>query len=141
MKPRGMLTLVALVLFSAAGAGTASAQGTPGADRSIAPYFVEVSFGFAVAGKSLPAGRYEVESPVPGLVVFREAKTKVAVESPVVTRLARSGNSQEDGPRIVFDKVGDSYTASEVWFKDVDGFLVGSTKEAHTHVIVKTQAK
>ncbi len=135
-----LLTLVALVVFCAV-AATASAQGTPGANLSIAPRIIDVSFGFTVAGKALPAGQYEVESPIPGLVVFRELKSKTVVEAPVITRLARSGDAPEDVSRVVFDKIGDKYVASEVWFRDVDGFLVGTTKEAHTHQIVKSQGK
>jgi hypothetical protein len=42
---------------------------------------------------------------------------------------------------VIFDKFGDSYYVSEVWVPDRDGFVVGGTKEVHTHHAVKIYKK
>jgi hypothetical protein len=50
----------------------------------------------------------------------------------VLTRLAAPHAKLPEG-RLVFDKVGDTYTLSEMWLPDKDGFLLHATKEKHTH--------
>ena len=82
-------------------------------------------------------GKYEVEVPEGGLVVFRPLKAKGVATVRVITRLGQSGHAPEDDPRIVFDKVGDKYIASEVWMPYSDGYLIAGSKEPHTHHSVK----
>jgi hypothetical protein len=56
---------------------------------------------------------------------------------PVVTRLARrNGSSDDNGPTLVFDRVGKTHALSEVWLPGQDGYLVKGTPEKHEHDIV-----
>ncbi len=141
MKRKVLLTLAAMAVTAVAGVATAKAQ--VGMGDEIPPQWIQIdmSSGFIVNGKVLPAGRYEIEAPVPGTVVFHSAKGNLTIDAPVITRLASSGNAPEDAGRVVFDKVGDKYYASEFWCPDHDGYLIYAAKEAHTHHVVKTQKK
>ena len=102
------------------------------ADAQQAGLVANVPFKFVAAGKPQDAGAY-------GL---RVDKTRGAIELVppkgagevmlVMTRLAAPEGVMSGG-RLVFDKVGDTYTLSEIWVPGEDGFLVHATKETHTH--------
>jgi hypothetical protein len=101
------------------------------------PIIADIGFAFTIGDKVMPAGKYEVEVPEGGLVVFRPLKAKGVATVRVITRLGQSGHAPEDDPRIVFDKVGDKYIASEVWMPYSDGYLIAGSREPHTHHSVK----
>ncbi len=139
MKRKVLLTLAAMAVTAVAGVARANAQ--VGMGDPVPPQWINVSFAFIVNGKTLPAGRYSIEAPMPHLVVFHSAKGEQTIEVPVITRLATSGNAPEDEARVVFDKVGDKYYASEFWYPDRDGYLMYGAKEPHVHQVVKTEKK
>ncbi len=133
-------TVLALPL-TVIGFGRASAQATTSPDKYFKTHVIETTFPFEVGGKTVPAGKYEVEQTAPNLLVFRPTSGKGAtVEAPVLTRLARPLTPLTT-PDVVFDKVNDSYFISEVWLPGEDGFLLGGIKEGHTHQRVKATKK
>jgi hypothetical protein len=137
-KTRIVLMLLPLPLALMT-AGGASAQVTSSTGEYIQPQIMETTFPFEVGGKTLPAGRYDIEQPTRDLLIFRPVKGP-AVEAPVMTRLAKPFTPLLE-PKIIFDKVNDTYYISEVWLPDQDGFLLGGIKEAHTHQAVKSAKK
>ncbi len=135
MKRWVLLLIAAAAMIAGVGVARARAQG------EIPPQSFDVSFPFIVNGVTLPAGPYRVEVPEMGVVVFHAENGGKAADSGVITRLAASGNSPEDVSRLVFDKVGDKYYASEFWFDGEDGYLIFAAKEPHTHHVVKIRKK
>jgi hypothetical protein len=129
MRRQILSALGVAVMVFVADAGIASAQ-----DQS-----VNIPFAFTVSGRELPAGRYLIAVNEMDVLVFRDAKSTSVVQAPALTRLAISGNSTEDVTRVVFDKVGTKYFASEYWPGDRDGYLLYGAKEAHTHAAVKAE--
>ncbi len=133
MRRAGFLAVVALALVCVAG-GSAYAQ-------NIAT--VTTTFPFVVDNKVMPAGTYEFmvntdPATDEGIITVVPPKgTPLAM--PVITRLAQHGVNTD--MKVVFDKVGDKYVVSELWFPTEDGFLVKNTKEKHTHEIVKGEKK
>jgi hypothetical protein len=140
MNYRSWLVVFASIVAVLAGGTRAQAQFGSREQLPNANY-VQIAMAFTVNGEKMPAGRYKLEVPEPGVVVFRDMGTQVEARAPVITRLDSSGAVASDAVRIVFDKVGDTLVASEVWFPRADGFLVGGTKEAHTHQVVKARPK
>jgi hypothetical protein len=96
-----------------------------------------IPFSFTVDNKVMPAGKYEVSVSDPSLLTLTPAKGP-AIVIPVITRLAAQGGAES---KVVFDKVDNTYYLSEVWFPPRDGFMVRSTKEPHTHNVVKGEKK
>jgi len=124
-----LVASVALVLAAAA----AHAQYVMGA-------IADVPFSFVVRGQTLPAGKYELVETSPALLNLRAVSGKAAgLEIPVLTRLGAAPAGAD--PKLVFDKVGDTNYLSEVWFADVDGYLLLATKGPHTHQTVKGSKK
>ena len=83
MRNRRWLTetsVVGLVL-----AGT-QAQARQNSDES--PIIADIGFAFSVGDKVMPAGKYRIEVPEGGLVVFRPMKAKGVGTARVITRLA-----------------------------------------------------
>jgi hypothetical protein len=140
MNARKLVVLMLLALpIAAIGSGSASAQYTNPVGESIEPQVIEVTFPFEVGTRTLPAGKYDIEQPTRELLILRSAKG-LTVEVPVITRLAKPSTPLVDS-KVVFDKFGDKYIISEVWIPGVDGFVVGATKEVHTHETVKAAKK
>ena len=120
MKRRFALVLASLALTAPA---MAHAQDDVVAD---------VPFKFMAAGKVHEAGTYTVRvADDMKLVELTPAKGHSAALL-VETRLAEPPSRISQG-RLVFDKVADTYTLSELWMPGDDGFLLHSTKEPHTH--------
>ncbi len=130
MKRVVFLAVVALALGGVFGGSPAYAQ-----DVGIA----KMPFNFVVDNREMPAGTYELTVSDQGVLMLTPQPKGKAVFIPVITRLAQLQVSTEF--RIVFDKVGEKYYVSEVWFPSDDGFLVKDTKEAHTHHVVKGERK
>jgi len=103
---------------------------------------VNIPFQFVAAGRTYPAGAYEVLTESPSLLEIRAVNGK-AEALVVVTRLAIRENSPEvpAQPEAVFDRVENRNVLSEIWSAGADGWLVAGTKEAHTHARVKGSAK
>jgi len=133
------VVMIAAMVFAAA--GPAAAQVTSPEGEYVQPHTVTVAFPFVVGGKTLPAGRYTIEQPTRELLIFQEEKAKAPrVEAPVITRLAAPA-TPITAPKLIFDKVANTYYLSEVWFRGADGFLLYGAKEAHTHSSVNTEPK
>lgn len=100
----------------------------------------DIPFKFIAAGKTYDAGAY-------GLRVVQDQEA-VELTPPkgagqvmlIVTRLAASSSAAVEG-RLVFDRVGDTYTLSEMWVPGTDGFLLHATKGKHTHQTAVLQRK
>lgn len=102
------------------------------------PLKADIPFAFnaGVEGKPFPAGAYEFD-------IARE-EDKVSIHGPggvvagetIVTSLAAPSHSTADHAHLVFDKVGDTYTLSELWLPGSEGLLVHVTKGRHEHQIV-----
>jgi hypothetical protein len=92
-----------------------------------------IPFQFTVEGKVLPAGQYTLTRKV-GDDFFRVVgPDNAGVLAPVITRLGGEIHTTPADAHIVFDKLGDTYYLSEIWIPGEDGFLLHTTKEAHTH--------
>jgi hypothetical protein len=123
MKHRVQVGIAALVLAVVAGGALAHAQ--PAA-------VVNIGFAFMAGGKSMPAGKYDIQVTSGGPVLLRGPSSQVLM--PVMTRLGRRDNDRE--PELVFDNVGGALHLSEVWFPGSDGYLLLGTKEQHDHTVL-----
>jgi hypothetical protein len=140
VNPRKLAVPILLTLAVAmAGTGSASAQYTNPKGEPLEPQVLNVTFPFQVADKILQAGVYSIEQPSADRLVLRSAKGDV-VEMPVIVRVARLSPPLTES-KVIFDRFGDSYYISEIWVPDRDGFVVGATKEVHTHHAVKIYKK
>jgi hypothetical protein len=133
-----VLTLLAMGI-PLVGPGRALAQYTNPKGEPLEPQTLNVGFPFQVADKILPAGTYTIEQPSAELLVLRDARRNV-VEMPVILRVAKLSPPIKE-PKVIFDKFGDDYYISEIWVPDRDGFVVGGTKEVHTHHAVTIYKK
>jgi hypothetical protein len=96
-----------------------------------------IPFQFMAAGKVLPAGEYEFASDVrTGVVRIVSTPRGSAAIAPIITRLGAGMHTTPVDAHLVFDKVGDTYTLSEIWVPNLDGFLLHATKGKHEHKIV-----
>jgi hypothetical protein len=140
MNPTKPFVSVLLTLAIAmAVAGSASAQYGNPKGEPLEPQVLNVSFPFQVGDKILPAGIYSIEQPKADLLVIRSARGDV-VEMPILVRVAKLSPPLVES-KVIFDRFGDSYYISEIWVPDRDGFVVGGTKEVHTHHAVKIYRK
>jgi hypothetical protein len=140
VNARRLVVLAVLALATAViGTGSASAQYFNPKGEPLEPQELKVTFPFQVGDKILPAGTYTIEQPSAELLVLRDAKGDV-VQMPVILRVARLSPPLTES-KVIFDKFGDSYYISEIWVPDRDGFVVGATKEIHTHHVVKIYKK
>ena len=140
MKRRTLVVSMLLTLAVAiVGTGIASAQYTNPKGEPLEPQVLAVTFPFQVADKILPAGVYSIEQPSADVLVLRSAKGDV-VQMPVILRVAKLSPPLTES-KVIFDKFGDSFYISEIWVPDRDGFVVGGTKEVHTHHAVKIYKK
>lgn len=96
----------------------------------------KIDFEFGVAGKVLPMGDYEFVVTGDGQVVRVQGQGKSVEMANVITRLAAEMHTTPQDAHLVFDVVGTNHFLSEVWIPGEDGYLVHSTKGAHTHKVV-----
>ncbi len=95
---------------------------------------VKVPFPFVAGKTTLPAGEYSFLRTPEDLAVRIIGQGKApAAALTVITRLAGEMHTTPNDAHVVFDKVGDTYFLSELWFPGVDGFLLHETKEKHEH--------
>jgi hypothetical protein len=98
---------------------------------------VNIPFQFTVGTAVLPAGVYDFsKNKMDTAIYVRSAKKDgPGSDALVMTRLAGNiGASQKQ--YVVFDKVGETYTLSELWLPGADGYLINIAKETHTHKII-----
>jgi hypothetical protein len=97
---------------------------------------VKLDFPFTVAGKALPAGEYSFTLDNTTLVFRVQGQGQIGSVAPILTRLAGEMHTTPQDAHLVFDVVGGTYLLSEIWIPSEDGFLLLSTKGAHTHKVV-----
>jgi hypothetical protein len=120
----GTVTLAAFLLL----AGTAAPQ------SPVQPVRAEIPFAFHAAGKTMPAGVYQIiKQVVPAVVLNGPGGTTITL--PVLTYLGRHDTDTE--PELVFDKLEGNMHLSEVWLPGQDGLLLLGTKERHDHAVLK----
>ncbi len=99
----------------------------------------DVPFAFKVGSKTLPAGAYEFQihrtDDFVSVIGATRAKASEAVE-PIMTSLAAPSHSTAADAHLVFDKVGGTYTLSELWEPNLEGVLVHATKGKHEHHVI-----
>jgi hypothetical protein len=97
----------------------------------------DIPFAFNSAGKTLPAGPYEffADSGKATMRIVGAGKGN-AVLALVQTRMAAEIHTTQNDSHVVFDKVGDVYTLSEVWVPGQDGWMLHLTKGKHEHKVV-----
>jgi len=105
-----------------------------GADRMKA----EVPFAFHVGSKTLPAGAYQFKiDREADVVTVSSDQPRSSTDVLIVTSLAaRPHSTGENHAHLVFDKVGNTYTLSELWEPGSDGVLVHATKGKHEHHVI-----
>ena len=59
----------------------------------------------------------------------------------VLTRTAGAIHNTPADAHLVFDKVGEAYTLSEIWFPGTDGYMLNILKEQHEHRVVDVPVK
>jgi hypothetical protein len=141
MKRQVLFATAVVAAVVLAGAAPAFAQETTSTGEYAQSHDVTVGFPFIIAGKQLPAGKYTIEAPTSELLIFQEEqKGAPRIEARVITRLAAPETPLAQS-KLIFDKVGTTYYLSEVWFRNMDGFLLYGSKEAHTHQGVTAEPK
>jgi hypothetical protein len=58
----------------------------------------------------------------------------------IASLAARPHANEENDSHLVFDKVGTTYTLSELWEPGYDGILVDMTKGKHEHHVIPREA-
>ena len=101
-----------------------------------------IPFAFNAGGKALPAGDYEFTSQELGkMVVVRNVSTGAATFAMVQTRLAAGIHATPKDAHVVFDKVGDAHTLSEIWVPGGDGYAFNIIKGEHAHKVLDVPVK
>lgn len=95
-----------------------------------------IDFPFTVEGKALPAGQYEFTQTDDGIAVRVQGEGTHGALAMIITRLGGEMHEKKLASYVVFDKVGEIYTLSEIWFPGEDGYLMATTKVKHTHKTV-----
>lgn len=120
-----------LSMFCLLAAGTfANAQ----ADRLVLKG--NIPFAFTVNGKSLPAGEYTFRPTAELQAVQIEPERGAGAMAGIITRLARTEHSTASDAHVVFDVADGTYTLSEIWIPDEEGFLLQATRGTHSHHVL-----
>ena len=122
----GMLA-VAVVVAVVAGTSLAYAQ-----EEAVS----EVPFAFRVGEKSFQPGKYTFRTDDIRMIVTISDAAGTEAVAIAETRLAAPESPLAEG-KLVFDKVGETYYLSELWTPGDDGFLLHSTRERHSHAVVR----
>jgi hypothetical protein len=97
-----------------------------------------VAFPFTVGQATHPAGDYRF-TVTEGKAEVRLTPAKGTPSFAMVESRLAQDNSETPVDRVVFDKVGDRYYLSELWFTGEDGYLMYAAKEPHTHHTIKAE--
>jgi hypothetical protein len=131
VRDRNLLLISLLTVL-----GALSAYAQSGTIRANIP------FAFSAGGKQLPAGQYAITRATNGQsinVVSDDRKNSAAIL--IMTRTAGAIHTTAGDSHVVFDKVGETYTLSELWYPGTDGYVLNSTKEQHEHRVVDVSVK
>ena len=95
-----------------------------------------VPFPFHINSMTFPAGQYEMRIDwADRRVTVIGGQHAPAIEL-FVTTLAPSPHTTATDAHVVFDKVGTTYTLSELWAPNVDGILLHATEGKHEHEVL-----
>jgi hypothetical protein len=102
----------------------------------------DIPFAFSAAGKQFPAGQYEIvrTSGAQSFNIMSADRKNAAILS-ILTRTAGAIHTTPADAHVVFDKVGESYTLSELWYPREDGYMVSTMKGQHEHRVVDVPVK
>ncbi len=132
MNRRLSLVVVMLALAFVVGGSAAYAQDVVTGN---------IPFKFMASGRQHDPGVYELrlaDDEATVMLTPEKAKGGSGTVMPVETRLAMPASAAKaEEARLVFDKVGDTYYLSEVWFPGLDGCATYMTKQKHTHEVIK----
>jgi hypothetical protein len=95
---------------------------------------VTVDFPFIAAGIAMDAGAYDVEATSEQLTLRAVSGRSRAVMMPVITRLGM--HEAVSDTKLVFAKVAGTLYLSEVWFPNLDGFVVFAAPADHEHSVI-----
>ena len=97
----------------------------------------DIPFAFNVESKTLPAGQYQFipDTSATTMKILGPGKGSSALAM-IVTRMAAEIHTTPNDAHVVFDKVGDVYTLSEVWIPGQDGYMLHLTKGIHGHKVL-----
>ena len=122
------IAAVGLAILLAAAFGSAQLQHKVSA---------KIPYEFTAAGKVLPAGQYDFFYDAGSKQVTVKGTEKGSVVLvPIITLLAGAIHTTPNDSHIVFDRIGNKYSLSEIWISGIDGISLLSTKEMHEHEIV-----
>lgn len=99
----------------------------------------KIDFPFSVEGKVLPAGEYGFVRDMSAQVFRVTSEGKDKALAPIVTRLNGEIHNTPQDAHLVFDKVGDTYSLSEIWIPGEDGYVLLITKGEHEHKVINVK--
>ncbi len=126
MKTKILVTVSFLTLLAVV---SASGQTTITAD---------IPFQFTAAGKVLPSGQYQFIRDLNNSIIRVVGPKGASALVQVMTRLGAGIHTSPQDSHIVFDKVGENYTLSELWIPGYDGYVLNMMKGKHEHRTVDT---
>ncbi len=100
---------------------------------------MNMPFKFTVGKTVMQPGKYRVTVSVDESMVTMTPERGQAAMVAAITRLGQ--HAKMNDATLIFDRVGEDYTLSEVWLPGQDGYLVHDTKTPHKHHIVKAEPK
>ncbi len=95
----------------------------------------KIPFDFVAGKTTMAAGDYQFMRIGEDTIEIRNLSTNKAIVVQALTRLAAEPASKA---RVTFDVVGDKRTLESIWPGVDDGYLLGVTKQKHTHHTVAT---
>lgn len=98
----------------------------------------DIPFQFTAAGKVLPAGEYRFGRDSNDSFIRVVGLKGASAVAQVITRIGAGIHNSPQDSHIVFDKIGEAYTLSELWIPGYAGFVLNVTKEKHEHRTVDT---
>jgi hypothetical protein len=101
-----ILAMAGAVLLSIIGAGVCGAQ-----TRTLE---VNVPFAFEVGNKTMPAGRYRVETVLTGNGSLQMLRSNSGEERLTISTMAAARNSGTPAPSLVFHRYGNRYFLAQI---------------------------
>ena len=95
----------------------------------------DIPFEFHAGKQVLPSGTYKFSFKNSDHEVCISQSGMHDVRMPVITRLGTRGTVDEG--TLVFDKINEVRSLSEVWIPAMDGILVHTIPEEHVHELVQ----
>lgn len=126
-------TIQKLGLLALAAATALTAVAAELGDRAI---HANIPFPFAVRNQTLQPGDYEFTIDRAAEHVSIHGPNRTNEVMPFVTTLSQPQHSDSTDCHIVFDKIGETATLSEIWEPGANGVLVYATKGPHQHHIL-----